>query len=249
MVTQPLIIPSSILSAPVQLWVGTPHDLQTQTITYLQQIFCSKKGCGSCTQCNAIAQQQFYNCMWLMPEKQYTLERIQPIFDQIQFALDTHEKFFFIITKAEALSLAAANALLKSLEEPAAGYHFILHTTNQQAIIPTIRSRSVIFTFNCTPTSIQHQRLFEHFTTTPLAAPLFMQELEQSKITEQETMALLEHILNYWLTRYKTALAENNNQLQQSSLHTIDILKQQLHTPPMPGSAKLFWKNLFLLLL
>ncbi len=46
-----------------------------------------------------------------------------------------------IIENAEALTLEAQNALLKTLEEPPAGTMIILHVTEQQALLPTIRSR------------------------------------------------------------------------------------------------------------
>jgi DNA polymerase-3 subunit delta' len=51
---------------------------------------------------------------------------------------------FFLIDNAEKLSVAkdnAANALLKTLEEPAATSHIFLITSRPDALLPTIRSR------------------------------------------------------------------------------------------------------------
>jgi DNA polymerase-3 subunit delta' len=48
----------------------------------------------------------------------------------------------FIIRRAEELSTSAANALLKTLEEPNAKTHFILLTSQPDALLPTIRSRT-----------------------------------------------------------------------------------------------------------
>ena len=45
------------------------------------------------------------------------------------------------ISRAELLGLEAANALLKSLEEPGAQLHWILTTTRPESLLPTIRSR------------------------------------------------------------------------------------------------------------
>lgn len=45
------------------------------------------------------------------------------------------------IRRAELLGLEAANALLKSLEEPGAQVHWILTTTRPESLLPTIRSR------------------------------------------------------------------------------------------------------------
>lgn len=52
---------------------------------------------------------------------------------------------FFIFHQAETLSQEAANALLKLLEEPSPGYHFILLTTEPHLLLPTILSRASLF--------------------------------------------------------------------------------------------------------
>ncbi len=46
-----------------------------------------------------------------------------------------------IITPAEALNPSAGNALLKMLEEPGRGTHFILVTSERHRLLPTIKSR------------------------------------------------------------------------------------------------------------
>ncbi|HEX7665532.1 MAG TPA: DNA polymerase III subunit delta' [Polyangiaceae bacterium] len=49
----------------------------------------------------------------------------------------------FVIRRAEELSISAANALLKTLEEPGARTHFLLLTTQPDALLPTILSRTL----------------------------------------------------------------------------------------------------------
>jgi hypothetical protein len=46
------------------------------------------------------------------------------------------------VSRAEKLGLEAANALLKSLEEPGRKLRWILSTTNPEALLPTVRSRT-----------------------------------------------------------------------------------------------------------
>jgi DNA polymerase III subunit delta' len=48
----------------------------------------------------------------------------------------------FVIRRAEELSISAANALLKTLEEPGAKTHFILLSAQPEALLPTILSRT-----------------------------------------------------------------------------------------------------------
>ncbi|GAA5784003.1 DNA polymerase III subunit delta' [Chitiniphilus shinanonensis] len=50
-----------------------------------------------------------------------------------------------VVYPAESLNLAAANALLKTLEEPPAGAQFILVAHHWRRLLPTIRSRCRIF--------------------------------------------------------------------------------------------------------
>lgn len=55
---------------------------------------------------------------------------------------------FFVINDADKMAAAAANALLKTLEEPAATTHIVLITSRPDSLLPTIRSRSQIIRFN-----------------------------------------------------------------------------------------------------
>jgi DNA polymerase-3 subunit delta' len=48
----------------------------------------------------------------------------------------------FVIRRAEELSVPAANALLKTLEEPGRGTHFVLLSAHADALLQTIRSRT-----------------------------------------------------------------------------------------------------------
>ncbi len=53
-------------------------------------------------------------------------------------------KKVLIVAEAERLSTAAANALLKTLEEPRGSAHIILTTVDADLLLPTIRSRAQI---------------------------------------------------------------------------------------------------------
>jgi DNA polymerase-3 subunit delta' len=60
----------------------------------------------------------------------------------------------FIVRRAEELSIGAANALLKTLEEPRPGTHFILLTARGDRLLNTIRSRTLPVRFGPLPDSI-----------------------------------------------------------------------------------------------
>jgi DNA polymerase-3 subunit delta' len=68
---------------------------------------------------------------------------------------------FFILDDAHLLREEAANALLKSLEEPPADAHLILVTSAPQALLPTIRSRCQLLRFSALPLGVVEARLCE----------------------------------------------------------------------------------------
>jgi DNA polymerase-3 subunit delta' len=60
----------------------------------------------------------------------------------------------FIVRRADELGLPAANALLKTLEEPGANTHFVLMTSAPDALLPTIRSRTQRVRFGSLPEDV-----------------------------------------------------------------------------------------------
>lgn len=53
----------------------------------------------------------------------------------------------FVVRRAEELSVSAANALLKTLEEPGPRTHFVLLTSQPDSLLPTILSRTLRLRF------------------------------------------------------------------------------------------------------
>ena len=60
----------------------------------------------------------------------------------------------FVVRRVEELSVSAANALLKTLEEPGARTHFVLLTSQPDALLPTILSRSMRIRFAPLPDDV-----------------------------------------------------------------------------------------------
>lgn len=60
----------------------------------------------------------------------------------------------FLVRRAEELSISAANALLKTLEEPGARTHFMLLSATADALLPTIRSRTQRVRFGALPDAV-----------------------------------------------------------------------------------------------
>jgi len=71
----------------------------------------------------------------------------------------------FIVEDADYMNDQAANALLKTLEEPPATSHLILTTTNPMALLATIRSRCQIIRFAPIPASEIEKFLIQQNTS------------------------------------------------------------------------------------
>lgn len=68
----------------------------------------------------------------------------------------------FIVRRAEELSVSAANALLKTLEEPGTNTHFILLSSQPEALLPTILSRTQRVRFAPLPDDVVAELLVVH---------------------------------------------------------------------------------------
>jgi DNA polymerase-3 subunit delta' len=77
----------------------------------------------------------------------------------------------FIVRDAEDLTAQAANALLKTLEEPTPRTHFVLLTSRPQRLLDTIRSRTLPVRFGPLPESVLRQ-ILEARGLDPKVAPL-----------------------------------------------------------------------------
>ncbi len=78
-------------------------------------------------------------------KKDISIEQVKELLADIN-TKETSERYI-IIRPADKLNEASGNALLKSLEEPHAHYHFLLITGNPSDIMPTILSRSAIYIY------------------------------------------------------------------------------------------------------
>ena len=81
----------------------------------------------------------------LAPEERsvITIEQVRDVMARL--AVKQTGERFILIRPAEKLSPDAANALLKSLEEPGEKVHFVLVTNRPSELLPTILSRAAVY--------------------------------------------------------------------------------------------------------
>ncbi len=75
------------------------------------------------------------------------IDQIRELEDFVFVGSHRHGRRVVLLTNAEAMNQAAANALLKILEEPPATVYFILVSSKTKSLLPTIRSRCRVIPF------------------------------------------------------------------------------------------------------
>ncbi|MCH7736451.1 MAG: DNA polymerase III subunit delta' [Chloroflexi bacterium] len=136
------------------LLTGPPHvGKMALAINLAQAVNCLEgpgAPCGSCNQCTRIAQRHHADIRILFPgqgeegRSPRTVIGINDIKETLRRVnLKPYEgsTSVVIIDGAESMSDDAANAMLKTLEEPPPQVMFILLTADEGAVLPTIRSR------------------------------------------------------------------------------------------------------------
>ena len=110
--------------------------------------------CGSCKQCTLAASESHPDIRGVMPEeagKQIKIDAIRELVSQSLLAVTESRYRIFILRPVEAMGVAAANALLKTLEEPIKRTLLILISAHPGQLLATIKSRCQQLAFAVPP--------------------------------------------------------------------------------------------------
>ncbi len=103
--------------------------------------------CNECSSCKEIQEARAIDLIEIDAASHRGIDEMRELRDGIKFAPTKSKYKVFIIDEAHQLTIEAANALLKTLEEPPSHAIFILATTEIHKMIPTIISRCQRFDF------------------------------------------------------------------------------------------------------
>ena len=103
--------------------------------------------CNKCNSCLEIMASRSMDLIEIDAASHTGVDEVRDLISGIKFAPIKSKYKIFIIDECHQLSKPAANALLKTLEEPPAHAIFVLATTEAHKMIPTIISRCQRFDF------------------------------------------------------------------------------------------------------
>jgi DNA polymerase-3 subunit delta' len=122
---------------------------------FLQCAQCAEDACGSCAPCRQIAAGSHPDVLVVgVPagKKEIPVDRMRELKRFVQLQPVLAKAKVVIIDDAHMLTIAAQNALLKTLEEPPGRSFVILVANNLDALLPTVRSRCQAVRFGPLPT-------------------------------------------------------------------------------------------------
>ncbi|HLS98958.1 MAG: DNA polymerase III subunit delta' [Porticoccaceae bacterium] len=131
-----------LLSGPAG--IGKKH----LALSLAQRLLCATplagKACGQCRQCLLMAAGSHPDFLLVEPEEAGKVIKIDEIRALADFAVKTASQGgwrVMVICPAEAMNINAANAFLKTLEEPGRQVSILLVSHQASAVLPTLRSR------------------------------------------------------------------------------------------------------------
>ena len=157
-----------------------------------KSLFCTDKvgvlPCEKCRNCKLIEEEEFPDVTMIKPINQIIkTERIRELVSQFSQAGIESKQQVFIIEQAEKMHPNAANSLLKVIEEPQSEAYIFFLTSDEEKILPTIRSRTQIFYFQkqVTRLALQLEQVGLIKKKATLLAQLSLSQDEAEKLVNQ----------------------------------------------------------------
>ncbi len=132
-------------------------------LALVKAIFCKEtEGCGKCPACRKVDALQHPDLHMIEPDGAFIkIDQIRDLQRELSYRPFEATKKACVMEAAERMNLAAANAFLKTLEEPPGNALLILLTANTDAVLPTILSRCQRLSFSPLPSELIEEYLSE----------------------------------------------------------------------------------------
>jgi DNA polymerase-3 subunit delta' len=135
-------------------------------------VFCTAgRGCGECIPCRKIDHNNHPDLQIVEPDgKTIKIEQIRNLQKSLSFKPVESTRRICLIDQADKMNLAAANSLLKTLEEPSAETLIILISARPDALLTTVLSRCQRLPFARLPQTCIESALIEQRNFNPKEA-------------------------------------------------------------------------------
>jgi len=243
-------LPNSLLFVgPDEIGMEKMARLLAQALNCLGS---SDDPCGRCSPCQALAKGNFPDVLEIGLDKEAGkksagIDEIREIRELALLRPMTGRHRVFIIENAERISLEAANALLKILEEPPAHAYFILITKNPELLPATIQSRCRLISFKpLNPEEIERALLSSGMPAerARLAAILAEGSLDRALSLDWEQVMAERQLAWHYFSQLVTA-AEASGFFKILSSSRQEIIRRDLAS--LFRFFLTFWRDLLLL--
>lgn len=139
--------------AHAYLFVGPPGSGKHEAAEALAKcVVCPSGGDDVCDECRRVAHRTHADVHWLSPGSStgYLVSQVRELIADTNLAPVRAERKVYVLERAELLRGAAANALLKTIEEPPESTVFVLCARSVAPMLPTIVSRCQQVSFSVT---------------------------------------------------------------------------------------------------
>ncbi len=152
-------LPHALLFSGVS---GIGKTFVAQNLIKSVQCLGESRPCGECNSCKSIEQGLHPDINVYDSKESLKIKDIRKLKHILSLGASMSLYKICLLTNIEKLTIEAANALLKILEEPSGKAIIILTTENYQKLLPTIVSRCVLFNF-LNPTSNEIEKYFSTY--------------------------------------------------------------------------------------
>ena len=159
------------------LFAGPKGTFKTKMAKYFaMMLYCKEEyPCGECSDCRAILENRHMNVFYIEPLgqsiKKEQIMALQEEFSKTSLVLGPR---IYIINEADTMSAAAANSLLKFIEEPTNEETYgILITEHEDNMLQTIVSRSIVINFEAVSKNVLKEQ-YEALGLEPLSLDIIL---------------------------------------------------------------------------
>jgi DNA polymerase-3 subunit gamma/tau len=191
-----------------------------------------KKGsfepCNQCSSCLEIMENRAIDLIEIDAASHRGIDEVRELREGIRFAPTKSKYKVFIVDESHQLTKEAANALLKTLEEPPAHAIFVLATTEVHKMIPTIISRCQRFDFRklTLPEIIKRSEIIADKEKVKIEKPALELIALNASGSIRDAESLLDQVLTYKGTLAKGAEIKTEDIKDLLGLVEINLISQ-----------------------